>query len=670
MEHEPITQAPDILKRPLVEQPIFTYRNSREIPHGFLVEVVGGLENPVYRQSLKISEREFNLRYNPQFLANGVSFSLEDEYDRTGKGTILIMRNPDGKIIGSLRIIEGFFAQNEDEQLDITDFMSVPDGTFKGHTVSLGRFTINHSIISPLNKAQERMVLRGLLDCAYQFLKQRYNGSIPQVVGIFIEPTANFVRKNGVVIQEIENAVVRRNTHAIVELENQFPGYWKRSEELRHKEPFLVKFETVLLPLERRTPKRPFVESINDPQRTLVELLSDSETPHWKFPAESMQKLLHTAENPSLQLLRVLRSGMLIHYEDVRTDALSVLKEKFTPQLRKLIKLPRLGLTVEEWIQEYERMDEDSRSLAGSFSLLPSEKDSTPILRQHLPLDLEIAIVILNNFHGKTVEEIAQKMNDHLLLSTLDLKVSIAGASVGGQIMKALAKRFPFLTFYIADPKTFVNRDVNNRNEVPLSKRTRDKTALRRESIHEEYPWINIVEFPEGVQEQNVEEFCEFALIVLDEMDNLVAKHLVKKYSKVLALFWSMITDALKALPQSTNFAQPNTPLYANVSEKKVDDLVAQYQKAQSQLQPVEDGEDNKHRETTTTKRLFAQLAQILIETDLPEEFRAHLSLYGAGEVAHIPQPTETIHEAICKAIQIVDERLQNILLKCKATYT
>ncbi len=123
--------------------------------------------------------------------------------------------------------------------------------------------------------------------------------------------------------------------------------------------------------------------------------------------------------------------------------------------------------------------------------------------------------------------------------------IGIGGLSVGNSIALALAYTGGAETMKIADPDTLDGSNLN-RIRAGLKNLGENKTFIAAKQIYELNPYANLILFPDGLNEDNLEEFIlgEPALdIILDEMDNLKLKIFIRLAARAAKKPVIMATD-------------------------------------------------------------------------------------------------------------------------------
>lgn len=134
-------------------------------------------------------------------------------------------------------------------------------------------------------------------------------------------------------------------------------------------------------------------------------------------------------------------------------------------------------------------------------------------------------------------------IRDHEQQQLADASVGIAGMSVGSNVLTALSLLGPFRELRVADGDRL---DVTNMNRIrsAVTEIGLPKVIRAAREVKELDPWAQIELFNEGMSEENLEQFLEGLSVVVDEMDDLRLKALLRVAAKKRGLPVVMATDA------------------------------------------------------------------------------------------------------------------------------
>ncbi|HSX58246.1 MAG TPA: ThiF family adenylyltransferase, partial [Candidatus Saccharimonadales bacterium] len=123
--------------------------------------------------------------------------------------------------------------------------------------------------------------------------------------------------------------------------------------------------------------------------------------------------------------------------------------------------------------------------------------------------------------------------------------IGIGGLSVGNSIALALAYTGGAETMKIADPDILDGSNLN-RIRAGLKNLGENKTFIAAKQIYELNPYANLILFPSGLNEENLEEFIlgdPVPDILIDEMDNLKLKIFIRLAARAAKKPVIMATD-------------------------------------------------------------------------------------------------------------------------------
>ncbi len=120
--------------------------------------------------------------------------------------------------------------------------------------------------------------------------------------------------------------------------------------------------------------------------------------------------------------------------------------------------------------------------------------------------------------------------------------IGVAGLSVGNSVILAMVLQGGAKNIKIADHDRLV---LSNTNRIRTSVRNLGlpKTVMTARQIYEINPYANVEIFSEGLNPHNIEEFFEGLDVVIDEIDNLAVKYLIREQAKKQKIAVVMATD-------------------------------------------------------------------------------------------------------------------------------
>ncbi len=109
--------------------------------------------------------------------------------------------------------------------------------------------------------------------------------------------------------------------------------------------------------------------------------------------------------------------------------------------------------------------------------------------------------------------------------------IAVAGCSLGNNVVHSIAWDLRPFFLRIADFKEF---HMATGNRVRLSYRDfgRNKTTVTAEQLHSTDPFLKISVFPDGVHEENIEDFIAGSTIIIEEIDDLETKILMREVAR------------------------------------------------------------------------------------------------------------------------------------------
>jgi molybdopterin/thiamine biosynthesis adenylyltransferase/nitroreductase len=123
--------------------------------------------------------------------------------------------------------------------------------------------------------------------------------------------------------------------------------------------------------------------------------------------------------------------------------------------------------------------------------------------------------------------------------------VGVAGLSVGNSVALALAYSGGSLTMKLADPD-FLDGSNLNRIRAGIGDLGTSKVVIAAQQIYEINPYANLILYPDGLSENNLEDFIAGTPkldLVVDEMDNLKLKVFIRLLARTARIPLVMATD-------------------------------------------------------------------------------------------------------------------------------
>ncbi len=142
-------------------------------------------------------------------------------------------------------------------------------------------------------------------------------------------------------------------------------------------------------------------------------------------------------------------------------------------------------------------------------------------------------------------------------------KVGIGGLSVGSSVAFALALQGGPKHIKLADMDRMA---LSNTNRILMGVDNLGvlKVEMAARRIYEINPYAEIKLYPEGLNKDNIEEFCSDLDVVIDELDNLAVKYLIREQAKKHGLPVVMAADnGDNAVVDIERYdLDPNTPFF------------------------------------------------------------------------------------------------------------
>ena len=121
-------------------------------------------------------------------------------------------------------------------------------------------------------------------------------------------------------------------------------------------------------------------------------------------------------------------------------------------------------------------------------------------------------------------------------------KVGIAGLSVGSHAALTLGMMGAGKVMKLADPDTISASNLN-RIRYDYTKIGVSKCDLAAEQIYQMNPYAEIYDFPQGITDENIQEFLSGLDVLVEEMDNLEMKIKLRLEAKKMGIPVIMATD-------------------------------------------------------------------------------------------------------------------------------
>lgn len=154
---------------------------------------------------------------------------------------------------------------------------------------------------------------------------------------------------------------------------------------------------------------------------------------------------------------------------------------------------------------------------------------------------------LLHLLENDTYQQVRTGRNRNLIPAAeqrayYDSTIAIGGLSVGNSIALSIVLTGGGRRMRLADPDAL---DLTNLNRIRASVTdlTTPKVYLTARQIYELDPYAELTLYPAGITDQNIEEFCAGADILIDEIDNLAVKLLLRDQAKKHRLPLLMATD-------------------------------------------------------------------------------------------------------------------------------
>lgn len=144
-------------------------------------------------------------------------------------------------------------------------------------------------------------------------------------------------------------------------------------------------------------------------------------------------------------------------------------------------------------------------------------------------------------------QEIRTERNKNLITKEeqeklYDTTVAVTGLSVGSHAALIIAMSGMAKGIKLADPDEISASNLN-RLQYDFTRIGDNKTQAAAESIYQMNPYATIETYPKGVTEENIDEFLSGVDILIEEMDSLPMKVVIRKKAKALGIPVIMATD-------------------------------------------------------------------------------------------------------------------------------
>ena len=140
-------------------------------------------------------------------------------------------------------------------------------------------------------------------------------------------------------------------------------------------------------------------------------------------------------------------------------------------------------------------------------------------------------------------------------------RIGIVGMSVGQSILRCLAQEGIGGHFAIADFDTLETTNLN-RISAGIHQTGLKKTTIASRFIAELDPFIEVNTYPNGIDENNIEEFVHNKDLIIEECDNLAVKKLVREHCKAAKVPVLMDTSDQLMIDVERYDLDPNRPLF------------------------------------------------------------------------------------------------------------
>jgi hypothetical protein len=586
-----------------------------------------------YQQTIALANTEFT-RYYAESSPDPID--LEDDFDRNGQRITVAKVNERGEIVASISIV---VAMRPGQKLDVEEYFDLPPRHQKEvPRFSLGRLMLNHVLITDEQIKQElttklyQQLHTEACDLIKKISKERHS-----IFAVVNDKTADFVDRSFISSTTLTRQL--KETPVTQDLKKNFPKYWNRNprliqlhQELSFIENFKRKGRTIY-DLFYREQHRTGSDVVRVPT-----YLSDKNRTNTGVVAENLR-------DHAQQRIERFRSN------DADTDlipgTISRLEQKFTAEIlnKLLVYVGGEETSLRQWIDAVKSGETDY-----GYSLQLEEGRIYKTVPQEIDLFLRIACSIEPDGDPDRYLQLAHL---YLEFSRRRKIVSFAGMSVGGEAVLETSRQLPLWgTVRIADAATW---QVDNQGRAPIDRRDmgQPKVISRTRELLKAQPWTEVQAYTKGVTPENVKQFVKDAFVVVDAMDNIFAKILLRKEARERGVPLIMVSDVSDVVLEVRRFDRDKSiSLFALVGDKEVEKLEDQAKKAIASKDPE------------LINAAFTALVNAVVGTEnIPADFRKNLEAFAKGDLALIPQPRATVDNAArivasCIA-QLVDEELE-----------
>jgi len=154
--------------------------------------------------------------------------------------------------------------------------------------------------------------------------------------------------------------------------------------------------------------------------------------------------------------------------------------------------------------------------------------------------------------------------------------IALGGLSVGNSIALAIVLTGGGKRFRLADPDTLELTNLN-RIRAGITDLTEPKVYMTARQLYELDPYAELTLYPEGITEENIEAFCAGADIIIDEIDNLRIKILLRDQAKQHKIPVVMATDnGDSGLLDIERHDQEDVPYFhGRINQQDIDEMLS-----------------------------------------------------------------------------------------------
>ena len=209
------------------------------------------------------------------------------------------------------------------------------------------------------------------------------------------------------------------------------------------------------------------------------------------------------------QLLMLRKSAQVIDTYASQLAELYMIKH---PELIRVVPLEREGV-IKQYIAKAGPLDQQ-----GTWAYLPWQNSAIHLLPE------KDFLAVRTNRNANIITPDEQK-------KFYDCVVGVAGLSVGGSIALTLALEGGARRIRIAD---FDRLELSNTNRILAGVHELDtpKTTIIARRIWEINPYAQVEIFDQGLNEGNIAQFMKGLDVVVDEMDSMAIKQLIREYAR------------------------------------------------------------------------------------------------------------------------------------------